>query len=53
MVELKVVDSIDDYANGEYVGGFESPPSKKSRNVIFRAEKGGDFNEALEKNERH
>ena len=47
-----MVDFIDDYKNYEYEGGIDSPPSKKSRCGIVRAYKGGDFNEALEKNLR-
>ena len=49
VVEAEVVDFIDDYANNEDEGIFESPPSKKRRGGIGRAEKGGDFNEVLEK----
>ena len=48
MVEAEVLEFIDDYANDEYKGIFESPPSNNSRGGIGRAEKGGDFNEALE-----
>ena len=48
-----VVHCIDEYARDYYEDTIESPPSKKSRNVIFKAEKGGGFNEALEKIERH
>ena len=43
-----MVKLIDYYANDEYQGTFESPPSKKRRAGISRADKGGDFNEALE-----
>ena len=50
MVESEVLDFIDDYENDEYEGTFESPPSKKRRGGICRAEKGGGFIEALGKN---
>ena len=53
VVEAEVVDFIDDYYNDEDEGTFEIPPYNNSRGGIFRAEKGGDFNEALEKSERH
>ena len=47
VVEAKVVDFIDDYANDEYTGTFESPPSNRRRCGKGRAEKGGNFNEAF------
>ena len=36
-----MVDFIDDYKNDEYESTIESPPSKKRRCGIVRAEKGG------------
>ena len=53
MVEAELADFIYDYKNDEDEGTFESPPSKKRRFGISRTDKGGDFNEALEKSERH
>ena len=44
------MDFIDDYNNDEYKGEIESPPYKKRRDGIGRADKGDGFNEALEKN---
>ena len=49
VVESEVVELIDDYDNDEDQGKTESPLSKKRRGEIGRAEKGGYFNEALEK----
>ena len=53
MVEVEVVNFIGEYTNDEDEGTFESPSSKKRRCGIGRAEKGGDFNEALGKIERY
>ena len=47
---MQVVDFIDDYNNDEDEGIIESPPYKKRIGGIGKAEKGVDFNKALEKN---
>ena len=47
------MDFIDDYKNNVYEWTFENPLSQKSRCGIFRADKGGYFNEVLEKPEIH
>ena len=47
MVDAEVIEIIDDYANDEDEGKFESLPSKKRRYGVGRVDKGGDFNEAL------
>ena len=49
VVEAEMVDSIDDYKNDEEQGTLAISPSKNSGGGIGRAEKGGDFNEALGK----
>ena len=48
-----MVDFIDVYYNDEYEGEIESHPSKKRGGGIGREDKGGDFNKALEKSDRH
>ena len=50
VVEADLVEFINGYANDEDEGTFESPPSKKGRGGISRAEKGGGFNEVLKTN---
>ena len=44
-----MLDIINKYTNDEDEGTIESPPSKKGRRGIGRAEKGDYFNEVLEK----
>ena len=53
VVEVEVVEFVDDTANYEEEGIFESPLSKKRGSGIGRAEMWGDINESLEKIERH
>ena len=53
VVEVEMVDFIEDYSNDEDKGTIEIPPYSKRTGEIVRAEKGGYFNEALEKSERH
>ena len=50
VVESEVVYFINENANDEDEGAFESPPYNKRRGGIGSSDKGGDFNEALEKN---
>ena len=52
VVEAKAVDFIDDYENDEDEMKIEIPLYKKRRGGMGRSEKGGDLNEALEKNLR-
>ena len=44
LVEAEVMGFIDEYANYEDEGIFESSSSKKSRGRIVRAYMGGGFN---------
>ena len=53
VLEAEVVYLIYDYKNYEDEGKFDIPSAKKRRFGIVRVEKGGDFNEALEKSEIH
>ena len=48
VIESQVMEFIDDYANDEYEGKFETPPPNKRRGVILRTHKCGDFIETLE-----
>ena len=45
---MEMTEFIIDYATDEDGGIFQCPPPKKRRSGVGRADKGGNFNEALE-----